>query len=180
MCSGNCTRRRAALHHTPTTLILDPTISVQRPRATGHVGALALSSARTGEGCARQGTSLGRFPPSHPCRLCCRRRSKLSSGEPEGRAIKSLTAKVKFFFEAASRPPHEGRVTPPPREGRSLQGFPRHLRGGVSRAPHTFATPMVRPRGESSHPLWWTRRSRLANGGRRRATRRSKRRGASQ
>lgn len=57
-----------------------------------------------------------------------------------------------------------GVTTPANTGGGFLTVFPIQLRGGVSRAPHTFATVMVRPRGDHSRPPRWTGWPRLATG----------------
>lgn len=94
------------MHHATTTPIPYPTISVQPPRATGHVRTLSLSSAWTGEDVPDR-TRVGDDSRHRifPCRLRGRRRRQLIHSSERGKLSNRWQRRHRCcFFEAASRP----------------------------------------------------------------------------
>lgn len=153
VCVEGCARWRAAMHHATTTPILDPTISVQRPRATGHVRTLSLSSAWTGEGVPdRTRVADDSRHLVSPCRLRCRRRPQLIHTSQREKLSNRWQRRHRCFFQGGVTTRHRGRVP----YGR--------LRGGVSRAPYALVTLVGRPGGDCSRQHWWTHRARLPHG----------------
>lgn len=97
------------MHHATKTPILDPTISVQRPRATGHVRTLSLSSAWTGKS-VPDTTRVGDDSRHRicPCRLRCRHRPQLIHPSPRGKLSNRWQRRHRCFFSRRRHDPSPG------------------------------------------------------------------------